>query len=65
VLLAVVLIAVIAASMLFTPTLRPVYGDEISNAHRQALRGLYPENERLLGLFSMAMLSVEEVPFYG
>jgi hypothetical protein len=57
---AVLLVVAMGASMVFSPTPRPVYDDEISNAHREALRGLHPDGERLQGLFSMGVFDVAE-----
>jgi hypothetical protein len=57
---AVLLVAALAGSMAYAPTLRPVYGDGISPAHREALRGLHPGDERLLGLFSRGVFDVAE-----
>lgn len=53
-------IAALLVSMPFTPTLRPVYGEGISSEHREALRGLHPDGERLLGLFSRGVTDVAE-----
>ena len=51
----------IGLSMLYSPTPRPVYGDRIATAHRQALSILYPDDEQLLGLFSMGTFEVIKV----
>jgi hypothetical protein len=56
----VLLLVAMGASMLFSPTPRPVYDDEISSAHREAFRGLYPDGESLQGLFSMGVFDVTE-----
>lgn len=57
---AVLLLIAAGASMVLSPTPRPVYDDEISNGHRDALRNLHPDGERLLGLFSMGVFDVAE-----
>lgn len=58
--IAVLLLIAAGASMVFSPTPRPVYDDEISNAHRDALRVMHPDGERLLGLFSLGVFDVAE-----
>lgn len=50
----------VVALVLLTPTARPVYGERISASHREALRGLYPEGETLLGLYSTGVFRVTE-----
>jgi hypothetical protein len=57
---AVLLLVAMGASMVFSPTPRPVYGERISKAHRETVRSLYPESEQLLGLFSMGVFEVDE-----
>lgn len=58
--IAALAVAAMGLSMMYSPTPRPVYDAGISAAHRQALGALYPEDERLLGLFSMGVFDVVE-----
>jgi hypothetical protein len=60
---ATILVMVLIAGLtlqLFTPTSRPVYDAQISRDHHEALSGLHPPGERIIGLYSTATFSVRE-----